>query len=145
LLSLFAVLAIIWQVFFLKSASRRLGDLRLARLGLLSFGACFVLLAAGQNGGGQQDFVVLTLMMVLFGLGFAAARPAITSALSRAVPDSQMGGIMGVSQSLDSASTVVGPLLAGAILQFANVHLLGVVAAVFAGLALLVNIRGSRH
>jgi DHA1 family tetracycline resistance protein-like MFS transporter len=141
LLSFFAVLAIIWQLFFLKPAARRLGDHRLALLGLAAFLSCFALLALVPTGTGGGGLMLLTLMMMLFGLGFAATRPALTSAISRAVPEHQVGSIMGVSQSLDSASTVIGPLMAGVILEFFNVHWLGVIAVIFAGAALAVNWR----
>jgi MFS transporter, DHA1 family, tetracycline resistance protein len=144
LLSSFAVLAILWQIFIMKPISRRLGDRRLALVGLAAFLACFVLLAVMREGSGNRNLATLTVMMLLFGLGFAAARPAITSSLSRAVPEDKVGGIMGVSQSLDSASTVMGPLLAGVVLQFASVNVLGLIAGVFASAAVLLNIREGR-
>jgi MFS family permease len=145
LLSSFAGLAILWQVLFMKPVSRRLGDRRLALVGLLGFLSCFVLLALLRDSSGDSNLIALTAMMLLFGLGFAAARPAITSSLSRAVPEHQVGGIMGVSQSLDSASTVIGPLLAGIVLQFTSVYLLGLIAAVLAGVGVALNLLEGRR
>lgn len=144
MLSSLAVLAILWQVTFLKPISARFGDFRLTLFGLLAFLGCFILLAVVPDGSRSQDRIALGSMMLLFGLGFAAARPAITSALSRAVPEDQVGGIMGVSQSLDSAATVVGPVLAGLLLHLANVHWLGAAATLLAGAAVLLNLKGLR-
>ncbi len=144
LLSSFAVLAIVWQALILKPIAARLGDFRLALLGLVAFVGCFGLLAVVQNGSRNEDLIALSGMMLLFGIGFAAARPALTSALSRAVPEDQVGGIMGVSQSLDSGATVIGPLLAGLLLEFSTVHVMGAAAAVLAGAAVLLNLKGLR-
>jgi DHA1 family tetracycline resistance protein-like MFS transporter len=141
LLSAFAVLAIIWQLFFLKRAARRFGDGRLTLIGLLAFLASFAMLTVIRTETANDTLASVTMLMLLFGLGFAAARPALTSALTRSVPERQVGGIMGVAQSLDSASTVVGPLLAGALLQVWDVRWLGVVAAAFAGYAVMLNLR----
>jgi DHA1 family tetracycline resistance protein-like MFS transporter len=144
LLAFLALLAVAWQAFVLGPLSMRLRDQRLAAFGLTAFLASFLFLPAYEAVSPTRTLAWIVGVMLLFGIGFAAARPAITSALTKAVPDDQAGGIMGVAQSLDSLATVVGPLLTGWVLKVSGLRELGATAAALCAVALAVAWLGRR-
>jgi DHA1 family tetracycline resistance protein-like MFS transporter len=144
LLALLALLAVAWQAFVLGPLSQRLRDQRLATFGLTAFLASFLFLPAYEAVAPSRTLAWIVGVMLLFGIGFAAARPAITSALTKAVPEDQAGGIMGVAQSLDSLATVIGPLLTGWVLDASGLRELGATAAALSAVALAVAWLGRR-
>lgn len=137
LLALMAVLAIVWQVFILKRLSARLSDGWLAAFGIGSFLASFLLVFRLGAAEIEVSKLAVTGVIVLFGLGFGASRPAIASALTKTVPDAEVGAILGRAQSVDSAATIVGPILAGILLQGSSLRIFAGVAATFSVLALV--------
>jgi predicted MFS family arabinose efflux permease len=105
---------------------------------------CFALLIGYQPVPGVRPVVAVIPLMLLFGIGFAAARPALTSALTKAVDDTRAGSIMGVAQSLDSLATVAGPLLSGWLWDWRGLGALGATAMAFSALALGAALLGRR-
>jgi MFS transporter, DHA1 family, tetracycline resistance protein len=139
LLALMAVLAIGWQAFVMKPLSSRLSDRQLAALGLASFLFCFVLVFGYDAVAHRAPGLALLGVVGLFGVGWACARPAITSALTKSVPDNESGKILGIAQSVDSSATIIGPLLTGALLQAFSLSAVGIVAALASALAIVVG------
>ena len=136
LFTMLAVLAVVWQVFILGRLTKRFNDRQLAMMGLSAITFCFVL-AAFYGGGplGRKGVPVLVVLTVIFGLGFAAARPAITSALTKLGSQTQAGVVMGVAQSLDSIAYALGPVITGTLLDFTSLRVVGAVATGFGLLA----------
>jgi len=84
-----------------------LGEVRLARLGLLFLAAGLAAVARISNY--PTMLVALTLMPV----GTAFLFPCVTAMLSRAVPNRERGLYMGVQHTFGGVSRVAFPLMAG--------------------------------
>lgn len=84
-----------------------LGEVRLARLGLL-------LLAAGLAMVAQiTSYPTMLIALTLMPLGTAFTFPCVTAMLSRVVPQAQRGLYMGVQHTFGGVSRVAFPLIAG--------------------------------
>src|SRR5205823_5596789 len=86
---------------------KKLGEARLARLGLVLLAAGLGLVAVARSY--LTTFIAITLMP----LGTAFLFPCITALLSRVVPSKERGLYMGVQQTYGGVSRVAFPLLAG--------------------------------
>jgi predicted MFS family arabinose efflux permease len=84
-------------------AVRRLGEVRMARGGLILLAAGLILLPFARR------YPVLLTAMTLMPLGTAFTFPAVTALLSRVVPSQQRGMYMGVQQTVGGAARVVFP------------------------------------
>ncbi|TCD58868.1 tetracycline resistance MFS efflux pump [Synechococcus sp. BS56D] len=107
---------------------------RLSLAGLTMVAAAMLAVSAIERGG------ELYLTQLLFASGVGLSTPGLRSAMSQCVPDDQQGVLGGLTQSVVSLTSLLGPLLAGqtyaltgyalsfqiqAILVFAAVALLG--------------------
>ncbi len=106
----------------------RLGDARLARLGIVLLAAGLTLLALAHN------YPVLIVSMTLMPLGTAFLFPCVTGLLSQVVPGADRGLYMSVQQTFGGVSRVVFPVAAGFLMDQLG-H--GVPFAVAAALVLL--------
>jgi MFS family permease len=78
----------------------------------------FLLLGFGYAGLGVATSVVsLMLLFALSNIGSAVLRPTLLAELSRRSPDQHQGVIMGVSQSLMAATSIVAPLASGFLIE----------------------------
>jgi multidrug resistance protein len=103
----FGAMGVLVRAGILGTAVKRLGEARLARLGL-------VLLAAGLGVIAIAHSYLTTLIAItLMPLGTAFLFPCITALLSRVVPSRERGLHMGVQQTYGGLSRVVFPILAG--------------------------------
>jgi MFS transporter, DHA1 family, tetracycline resistance protein len=136
-LALLALLAILWQGFIMKPLSARLSDRQLAAFGLACFLGCYLLVWHTNKVDLELSKASLGAVVLLFGLGWAAARPAITSALTKVGGNGESGAVLGVAQSVDSLATVIGPVLMGAVHQTFGLQAVGLIAALFSAMALL--------
>jgi DHA1 family tetracycline resistance protein-like MFS transporter len=147
LFTLLAGLAVVWQLFILGPLSRRMGDRNLAVLGLDAFLVCFVLatLSGERVAGGQVPLAALVTGVALFGIGFAAARPALPSAMTTSVGPAAAGSVMGVAQSLDSLAYLIGPVLTGWLLDARGLTAVMATAATCSAAALVIGVREARR
>jgi MFS family permease len=92
---------------FLGAAVRKLGEPKLARLGLL-------LLAAGLATVSQaHTFVTMAISLTLMPLGTAFTFPCVTALLSRIVNADERGLYMGVQQTFGGVMRVIFPIGTG--------------------------------
>jgi MFS transporter, DHA1 family, tetracycline resistance protein len=81
---------------------------------------------------------------VLFSIGMAIARPALSSILTAGAPENQRGTILGVSSALDNLSGVTMPPLSTGLLGAFGTPWAGVVSSFFAVIALIMGIFAQR-
>lgn len=110
----------------LGKLAARLGEGRLVQLGLGAVALGYSLL------GLVESVRPLLFVVAMSSLGVAVVRPAATTLLTKAVHVSEQGAVLGVSQSISATSAVVGPLLAGALIDRRLFAAYGAAAAAFA-------------
>ncbi|HEV8234870.1 MAG TPA: MFS transporter, partial [Gemmatimonadaceae bacterium] len=103
----FGAMGVLVRAGVLGTAVKKLGEARLARLGLLLLAAGLGLIAVARTY--LTTFIAITLMP----LGTAFLFPCITALLSRVVPSKERGLHMGVQQTYGGVSRVAFPVLSG--------------------------------
>jgi len=99
----FGAAGVIVRTTLVGPAARRLGEVRMARVGV-------VLLASGLTlFPFSKTYAVLLFSMTLIPLGTAFTFPAVTALLSRVVPSRERGTYMGVQQTAGGMARVVFP------------------------------------
>ena len=124
----FGAMGVVARAGLLGWVHDRLGDARLARLGIVLLAAGLTLLSVAR------DYPILILSMTLMPLGTAFLFPCVTGLLSQVVPGSDRGLYMSVQQTFGGVSRVVFPVAAGILMDQLG-H--GVPFAVAAALVLL--------
>jgi MFS family permease len=114
-------------------AVTKLGEARLARLGLVLLAAGLGLISVAR--GYLLTFVAITLMPI----GTAFLFPCITALLSRVVPSRERGLYMGVQQTYGGISRVAFPILAGFLIDRLGTGSPYAVAAVLVAATLLIT------
>jgi MFS family permease len=120
---------------------RKVGEVRLVTLGFLSAAAGYALL-------GFSFGVALLLVAASFAsFGNGVLRPALTSLITQQVSRSEQGLVLGLNQSLLSIAQIVGPAIAGAMIDRGHLTLWALWAAVIMGVAVVLNrrARGARQ
>jgi MFS family permease len=110
-----------------------LGEDRLSAAGVAAMTGGYVVLGFAYDAAG------LAVAMTLASLGAAVVRPSLTTLLTRAVPESDRGLTLGVSQSLASIAQASGPLLGGWLIQRGWLGAWAHAAATFAAATLAVR------
>ncbi|MCK6589300.1 MAG: MFS transporter [Polyangiaceae bacterium] len=106
--------------------ARRFGEERLVLWGLLFMAAGNALLGFTFN------LPTLLVSIFLGAIGGAVVRPSVTTMITKSVGRTEQGAVLGVSQSLTSSSQIVGPLIAGWLIQHGKLSAFGLVAGSFA-------------
>lgn len=104
----------------------RLGEAKLSLFGFASMALGYLLL------GVVRTIPELIVLVVVAGFGVAVVRPCLTTLLTRSVGRDEQGVALGTSQSLASVSQIVGPLIAGALIQRGALAAYGFAAGAFA-------------
>ena len=103
----FGAMGLIVRAGLLGTAGKRLGEARLARLGLVLLSAGLAVIAVAHS------YLTTIVAITLMPLGTAFLFPCITALLSRVVPSRERGLYMGVQQTYGGVSRVAFPVLAG--------------------------------
>jgi MFS family permease len=90
---------------------KRLGEERLSTLGFITMGIGYGLV------GFVHHIWFLLVTVVLAGFGSAVTRPALTTLLTKSVGPREQGAVLGVSQSVASIAQILGPIVAGWLIQ----------------------------
>jgi MFS family permease len=93
----------------------RWGEPTLLRVGALLIAAGFAFTACLPFL--PLPFAALLAVQVLVAAGSGLCSPSSGSLLSRSVPEARQGALLGVGQSVGSLGRIVGPSLAGALLD----------------------------
>ena len=114
---------------------RRLGEVRLVTVGF-AFGTLASILLAFSF-----DLPLLLLSLTVSSFGTGALRPSLTSLITQQVSRGEQGVVLGLNQSLLSLAQIVGPAIAGALIDGGHLTLWGLWAALIFFLALVLNLR----
>ncbi len=109
---LFAMLGLVSAVYqggIVRPLVPRMGERRLFRYSAVPFAAGLMVI------GLSTDLRLLLAGLVLLGIGYGGAVPAVLGLLSRAASPERQGGVLGVGQSVGSFARVLGPSMAGAL------------------------------
>ncbi len=109
--------------------SKKYGEKKLIGVGSILVAIGLLLTPATVN------IAVLAVALALLAIGSGINTPSNQSMLSRLAPPDQVGGVLGVGQSLSTLGRIVGPVVGGASYQYLNVaspYWIGAVAMVVA-------------
>jgi MFS family permease len=129
----FGAMGVVVRAGFLGFAVKRLGEARLARLGLVLLSAGLGLVAVAHS------YLTTMIAITLMPLGTAFLFPCITALLSRVVPSRERGLHMGVQQTYGGVSRVAFPVLAGFLIDRFGTGSPYAVAAVLVAATLLIT------
>ena len=102
-----ACLAVLMQGGGVRALVPKLGEGRLAMLGVLAYVAGLVTVAGAPN------LAVTGLGLALCGIGFGSFNPSASSLASKQAADHDRGAVMGTYQSSTSLARVIGPFVSG--------------------------------
>jgi len=120
---------------------RRVGEVRLVTLGFMAGALGYGLL-------GVSFGVAALLVAASFAsFGNGVLRPALTSLITQQVSRGEQGLVLGLNQSLLSIAQIVGPAIAGALIDRGHLTLWALWASAILGFALVLNLRAreARH
>jgi multidrug resistance protein len=136
--AVYGVLNVSFQVLVLGRLVRLLGERALIPLGLSAlFLATFGLYVT-------TTFLPTLALAGFLAFGMTLVRPALTAMLSQTAGPHEQGRVLGVSQSLESISQMLTPILGGWLIETFTPGTPGLIAALIVALALAVFI-GVRH
>jgi len=123
-LAFVGMLGIIYQGALIRPLVKKLGDLKLMRIGMVAMGL----------GIGSIYFVrewwELLITAVVFSFGTGVTRPTLSSLITTAAPPNRKGGVLGVSSMIESASRSVSPILGGWIIALFAPNVIGLAGAI---------------
>jgi DHA1 family tetracycline resistance protein-like MFS transporter len=134
----FGVLSVIMQLGPGPRVIDTIGDRRSSNIGIGCALAGFLLVPF------VHSLATMVPTFLLFGIGMAIARPALSSILTAGAPENQRGTILGVSSALDNLSGVSMPPLSTSLLGRFGPSWAGVVSSFFAFIALLMGLAAQR-
>ncbi|MBV8344315.1 MAG: MFS transporter [Candidatus Eremiobacteraeota bacterium] len=115
-------------IFVVSPLAARLGDRRVAQIGLLASFLAYGLLSF------VSELWVFAIVLIVWAVGSAMVEPTLTALLSVRAKPSERGAVMGVSDSINGLAMILGPATGSAIIG-ANPRYLGVLPAFAALLA----------
>ena len=129
--ALAGIFGVIWQGPALGRLVRRFGESRLNLAGFVGYVGGYALMAF------VASIPMLIVATAVLSMG-SLVRPALTSLITHAAPRDEQGAVLGLMQSLNSCASIVGPVLAGFLIEQGLLTAWGLAAAAtaVAGLAL---------
>lgn len=109
---------------------KRFGERSLNQAGFLAYVVGYGMLAFCHS----VPWLVATMTGLVFG---GLVRPTLTSMITHATSDNERGVVLGLTQSLNSVSQIVGPPIAGLLIQYNLLSTWGVVIAAISLIGLL--------
>ncbi len=114
---------------------RRLGEARLVTLGFACGAAGYTLL------GLSHGIASLMIAATIASFGTGVLRPALTSLITQHASRREQGVVLGLNQSLLSIAQIVGPAIAGALIDHGHLTAWALWAAAALGAGLALNLR----
>jgi MFS transporter, DHA1 family, tetracycline resistance protein len=104
-------IGLVLQGGFIGRLVNRFGEVKLiiAGFGLSAVGYALL--------GFTKDLTGLLMAATIASTGSSMLRPGLTSLVSRNTPRREQGSVLGVTQSMTSVAQIIGPLIAGALIQ----------------------------
>jgi len=78
-----------------------------------------------------SNWKLFMISLTFFAVGAGLLRPLLLGDISRQVSSKKQGEILGITNSLDSFSRIIGPMIGGAIINFFKPCWLGIIASFF--------------
>jgi MFS transporter, DHA1 family, tetracycline resistance protein len=128
--ALAGLFGLIWQGPALGRLVKVFGELRLNRAGFVGYVGGYTLLAFCTS----VPWLVLATAVMSMG---SLVRPALTSLITHAAPREEQGVVLGLMQSLNSGALIVGPLIAGYMIEHGLLTAWGLAAAATAVMGLV--------
>jgi multidrug resistance protein len=132
--ALAGLFGVVWQGPALGRLVKAFGERRLNRAGFVGYVGGYTILAFCTS----LPWLVLATAVMSMG---SLVRPALTSLITHAAPREEQGVVLGLMQSLNSGALIVGPLIAGYLIDHGLLTTWGLTAAAtaVAGLVLALN------
>jgi MFS transporter, DHA1 family, tetracycline resistance protein len=127
------LLGVILQGGFIGRLVRRFGETALVTSGFLTATLGYALLAA------TFGIPMLLLAGTVSSFGNGVLRPTLTSLITQQVDRTEQGVVLGLNQSLLSVAQILGPALAGWLIDHGQLSLWALVSGVAAALGLAIN------
>jgi MFS family permease len=115
--------------------SKKYGEKKLIAVGTLLVAAGLLLTPATNN------IFVLYGALFLLAIGSGINMPSNQSLLSKLAPADQLGGVMGIGQSLSTLGRIIGPAVGGAAFQYMGISSPYVIGALGMVLAFLLSLK----
>jgi len=128
--ALAGLFGVLWQGPALGRLVKIFGELRLNRAGFIGYVGGYTILAFCTS---VPWLVAATAVMSMGSL----VRPALTSLITHAAPREEQGVVLGLMQSLNSGALIVGPLIAGYLIEHGLLTTWGLAAAATAVMGLV--------
>ena len=128
--ALAGLFGVIWQGPALGRLVKSFGELRLNRYGFIGYVGGYTILAFSSS----ISWLVLATAVMSMG---SLVRPALTSLITHAAPREEQGVVLGLMQSLSSGALIVGPLIAGYLIEHGQLTAWGLTAAATAVMGLV--------
>jgi len=126
---------IVFQGIVVGSIASRIGEAKMIAVGLTVMTIGVLLLVFFPS------LVMFLVLITITFLGIGLLNTAIPSYISKITPVTERGGVMGVTQSVSSIARVPGPLVAGAVFEYAGVLAPFLLSAVLLMVATLFGFR----
>jgi len=134
--ALAGVFGLIWQGPALGRLVKAFGERRLNRAGFIGYVGGYTILAFCTS----VPWLVLATAIMSMG---SLVRPTLTSLITHAAPREEQGVVLGLMQSLNSGALIVGPLIAGYLIEHGLLTTWGLAAAATAVMGLVLASQGS--
>ena len=118
-------LGIIWQGPSLGRLVKRFGEVPLNRTGFVAYALGYTIFAF------TYSIPVLLVGAAIASVG-SFVRPTLTSLITHSAPREEQGAVLGLTQSLSSISLIIGPLIAGYLIEHELLTAWGLLAAILA-------------
>jgi MFS transporter, DHA1 family, tetracycline resistance protein len=127
------LLGVILQGGFIGRLVRRFGETALVTSGFLSATVGYAVLSA------TFGIPMLLLAGTISSFGNGVLRPTLTSLITQQVDRSEQGVVLGLNQSLLSVSQILGPAMAGWLIDHGQLSIWAALSGVAAALGLMIN------
>lgn len=108
------VLSVIMQVVVVSRLVKKLGERQSLVISLAALGLGLGLMSMVQTP------LALIAVMPILSFGGGATTPVLTSLITKSVDRTEVGGMLGLSASVDSAGRVIAPIVGNGLLAFNN-------------------------
>jgi len=133
--ALAGLFGVVWQGPALGRLVKTFGELRLNRAGFIGYVGGYTILAFCTS----VPWLVLATAVMSMG---SLVRPALTSLITHAAPREEQGAVLGLMQSLNSGALIIGPLIAGYLIEHGLLTTWGLAAAGTAVMGLVLASQG---
>ena len=139
MLAYIGLITIVLRGFLLGKIINFFGEKRLKVIGM------FLVIIGLLFSAVVTNWWMFLIVMTFFAVGNGFSRPLLTAGISRSVSGQEQGAILGVSNSLESLSRIIGPLAGGLIINYFPPGALGLIAALVMTTGLIFMLKNQKQ